>query len=126
MLEQNAKGSESQYDMASKFNAVFKENCWGNDESVSGAGSALASPSVRDSVKVLDMVIRQYSIKSIADVPCGDFYWIPIILGRFPKIDYFGFDIVPDLIKWNRERYPDRQFHVADVCSDVLPPPPQI
>jgi hypothetical protein len=108
--------------MAVAFRSVFKENRWGNDESVSGAGSALASPSVRDSVRVLDMVIREFGITSICDTPCGDFYWLPLILGRFPKMRYFGFDIVPDLIKWNRERYPERSFQTADVSADVLPP----
>jgi len=103
------------------FTIVFKDNRWGNEESVSGAGSALSSPSVLESVKALDEVIRRFGIRSINDVPCGDFYWIPLILGRFPKVEYHGFDIVSDLIKWNRERFPDYDFQVADITQDTLP-----
>lgn len=103
------------------FRQVFKENRWGNDESVSGAGSALSSPSVRASVQALDELIRRFGIRSINDVPCGDFYWFPLILGRFPDIEYHGFDIVPDLIDWNRDRYPDRSFDTLDVTSELLP-----
>jgi hypothetical protein len=122
MISERVDVSDDQRELAAKFGMVFKENRWGNDESVSGSGSALASPSVRESVRVLDMLIRQLGIKSICDVPCGDFYWMPLVLGRFPKLDYYGFDIVPDLILWNKERFPDRTFKVANVCVDVLPP----
>jgi hypothetical protein len=51
------------------FAKIFKENRWGNDESVSGSGSSLGSPSVRDSVLFLDGVIRRFKIRSMLDVP---------------------------------------------------------
>lgn len=103
------------------FTFIFKENRWGNDESVSGAGSALSSPSVRDSIEALDQIIRHFNIRFINDVPCGDFYWIPLILGRFPEVEYRGFDIVPDLIDLNAERYPARDFGVIDGTTEILP-----
>ncbi len=121
MLIPQASTFKDERELAARFGMVFKENRWGNDESVSGSGSALASPSVRDSIRVLDMIVRHFRIKSICDVPCGDFYWIPLLLGRFPKLEYLGFDIVPDLIAWNKERFPDRTFATANVCIDVLP-----
>lgn len=103
------------------FTLVFKENRWGNEESVSGSGSALSSPSVLESVVSLDEIIRKFKIRSLIDVPCGDFHWIPIILGRFPKLEYYGFDIVPDLIEWNLQRYPDHSFSVLDITKDIPP-----
>jgi hypothetical protein len=107
--------------LADYFAKIFKENRWGNDESVSGSGSSLGSPSVRDSVLFLDGVIRRFKIRSMLDVPCGDFYWMPLILGRFPRLEYTGFDIVPDLITWNLQRFPDRHFVISDATRDMLP-----
>jgi hypothetical protein len=121
VLKRQSNAFKDEHELGAKFGMVFKENRWGNEESVSGSGSALASPSVRDSIRVLDMIVRQFGIKTICDVPCGDFYWMPLVLGRFPKLEYLGFDIVPELITWNKERYPDRNFATADVCVDVLP-----
>lgn len=103
------------------FKLVFKENRWGNAESVSGGGSALSSPSVLQAVQGLEEVIRRFHIRSMNDVPCGDFYWIPLILGRFPQLEYHGFDIVDDLIDWNRWRFPERKFDVADISESILP-----
>lgn len=111
----------SQKSLQDVFTLVFKENRWGNDESVSGAGSALGSPSVRESVKTLDELVRSLRIKSINDVPCGDFYWFPLILGRFPYLEYRGFDIVPGLIEWNKQRFPNYNFDVLDVSESALP-----
>jgi hypothetical protein len=107
--------------LAEKFALVFRENRWGNAESVSGAGSALSSPSVLECVQVLDELIRRLKIRSINDVPCGDFYWIPLILGRFPSIEYKGFDIVSELIEWNRHRFPDYNFQALDATEGVMP-----
>lgn len=103
------------------FSRIFKQNSWGNDESVSGEGSSLLSPSVHASIKALDELIRRLGIRSISDAPCGDFNWIPLITGRFPYIKYRGFDIVPDLIDLNRQKYPDYEFQCLDVTKSVLP-----
>ncbi len=103
------------------FSTIFRENRWGSNESLSGLGSALESASVKDAVRVLDAIIRDHGVTSILDVPCGDFYWMPLILGRFPKLGYIGLDIVPDLIDYNKAKYPDRDFRVSDVCADALP-----
>jgi len=103
------------------FTLVFKENRWGNAESASGAGSALSSQPVLDSVRALDELIRRLTIHSINDAPCGDFNWIPLILGRFPQVEYRGFDIVPDLIELNRQKFPAYRFEVLDVTEDTLP-----
>lgn len=113
--------NSSQQSLQDMFTLVFKENRWGNEESVSGAGSALGSPSVRESIKVLDELIRRLQIKSINDTPCGDFYWFPLILGRFPYLEYHGFDIVSDLIEWNRQRFPYYDFDTLDVTKDIMP-----
>jgi hypothetical protein len=112
---------EENSELRDVFTSIFKRNGWGNDESVSGAGSALASPSVLDSVKSLDFIIREWKIKTLNDAPCGDFYWMPLILGRFPRIEYRGFDIVSEMIEWNKQRYPDYDFQTTDVTINILP-----
>ena len=72
-------------------------------------------------MQTLDDLIRRLKLRSINDIPCGDFYWIPLILGRFPKLEYHGFDIVADLIEWNRQRFPDYEFQVLDITEHATP-----
>ena len=54
------------------------------------------------------------------DVPCGDFNWMRLLDLR---VDYFGADIVPQLIEMNQRKYsrPGRAFGLLDVVKDPLP-----
>jgi len=102
--------------LKNKFDNVFRKNAWGSNESRSGKGSELKfTNSIIDSIP---NIIREYSINSVLDIPCGDYNYMKEI--NLP-CDYIGADIVPDLIEFNKSRYPDIEFKCLDITSDNLP-----
>lgn len=101
--------------MRDVFEKIYVDNHWRNDESVSGAGSTLdATAAIRD---FLPGIFKRYRIKSVLDIPCGDFNWAKEI--EWPG--YIGADIVPDLIRANQQEYSEFDFQVLDVTTDPLP-----
>ena len=70
--------------------------------------------------KVLPNLIATLGVRSILDVPCGDFQWMKdLTLG----VDqYIGADIVLPLIQNNRKMFGDRgEFLHLDLLHDRLP-----
>lgn len=83
-------------------------------ESLSGPGSYLsATTEIRD---WLPRVIRAYGVRSMADIPCGDWNWMQHV--DLP-VDYVGCDVVRGVIEQNRERYPHVRFWVLNAITDV-------
>ncbi len=83
------------------FTAIYRENIWGNTESLSGFGSSLDATSVV--VEELSNFIKAKDVTSIVDAPCGDCNWISTY--DFFNCDYIGIDIVDELIESNRSRF---------------------
>jgi len=101
------------------FSEYFHNNRWGNRQSRSGAGSGLnGSRVVRET---LPSILVELDIKTLIDVPCGDFFWMQNI--DIPDIHYTGCDIVEPLIEANRKKFGNhnREFLVMDFCSTVPP-----
>ena len=101
------------------FERIYRDNGFGGNESRSGAGSDLepTEPIRRE----LPQLIERHSIRSMLDVPCGDFNWMQhVALG---SSRYVGADIVPEMIQRNAELFADegRQFLVLDMVRDPLP-----
>ncbi len=104
--------------MTNVFEEIYLTNLWGNSESHSGHGSSAgATRFLRSAVSQL---LSDLDVKSMVDVPCGDFNWMRLL---DPSIDYFGADIVPQLIETNQKKYsrPGRTFGLIDVVKDPLP-----
>lgn len=83
------------------FTEIEKGNIWEEGESVSGIGSSLIQ--AKTIIEEIPRIISQFEIKSIFDIPCGDFNW-------FKEIDlsgmvYLGGDIVESIIRRNNEKY---------------------
>lgn len=101
------------------FTEYYERNQWGDEESVSGSGSNLLE--TRTIQRDLPVLLRNYGIRSILDIPCGDFNWMrEIDLGG---IRYFGADIVGRLIDANNSRYGGRNksFLRRSILTDGLP-----
>ena len=100
------------------FDDHYHNNYWANDESVSGHGSTLdATAEIR---RVLPLLFDHYDIKSVLDIPCGDYHWFAHM--KLPQnITYIGADVVADLVMANRKQYPGVDFRLADIVSDPLP-----
>lgn len=103
------------------FEDIFKQNTWGSTESVSGPGSKLEyTKNIR---KVLPELVERFKINSMIDVPCGDLNWFSEINFK-KKINYYGFDIVDEIIQNNKYNYKNRRnfhFEKKDAIKDKLP-----
>ena len=103
-----------------RFEEIYRKQSWGNPrESLSGSGSSLdKTQAIRASLPGL---LSDLDVKSLLDVPCGDFYWMQAVdLGQ---VRYLGGDIVPDVIRTNALRYASahRRFFEVDLVRDPLP-----
>tara|TARA_R110000850_G_scaffold10555_4_gene37520 strand:+ start:388 stop:1026 length:639 start_codon:yes stop_codon:yes gene_type:complete len=100
-----------------KFTGIFENNGWGSIESKSGKGSELQfTNTLREE---LPHLFKKYNIKSILDIPCGDFNWMKNT--QLKSIKYKGADIIDKLIIQNKLNYPGIQFEVLDIIKDKLP-----
>lgn len=101
------------------FSSIHQNNFWANPESVSGRGSTLLRTGVIR--HTLSTVLESVGAESLLDAACGDFNWMQHV--ALEGIKYTGVDVVPELIRRNRELYENanRSFIVLDITSDKLP-----
>lgn len=101
------------------FTNIYKNNKWGDKYSLSGSGSNLKQTKLI--LERLPNIFKKYKIKSILDLPCGDFYWMSRY--DFQDIKYIGGDIVPELINENITKYSRRNinFKIIDLINNELP-----
>ncbi len=101
------------------FTDIYDNNGFGSLESKSGPGSTLdETQKLRESIKKL---IKDKNIKSVVDIPCGDFNWMKEIVFNFEN--YIGGDIVKKAIDENNERYSNNRikFIEFDILNDEIP-----
>lgn len=101
------------------FNSIYQSNHWKNVESVSGPGSSVENTKhLRQ--KITD-VIREYHIRTILDIPCGDFNWMRHV--ELSGVQYLGADIVEGLVRNNQSRFgcPTLKFTSLNLLTDALP-----
>lgn len=101
------------------FQNIYFLNYWGSLETKSGPGSEISS--TIELVNHLNSLIVKLKIKSINDIPCGDFNWMKNI--NLDNIKYFGGDIVPELIKNNilSNHHENIEFKNLDIIKDYIP-----
>jgi len=101
------------------FQTLYEWNLSNKIESVSGPGSTLEiTKLIRSEIKKL---IINYKIKTLIDIPCGDFNWMKEVELNLDQ--YIGADIVRDLIEINSQKYGNnnRKFIQLDITKDKLP-----
>lgn len=80
------------------FTDIYQKNSWRGQVSRSGPGSEGVYGEQKR--QILDCITSQHSIRSVLDIGCGDLNWIlPILEARTRNWDYYGIDIVNDVIK---------------------------
>jgi SAM-dependent methyltransferase len=100
------------------FTKIYQQNGWTSKESVSGPGSTLHQTS---NIRLeLPILLNNYSVQSVLDIPCGDFNWWPHTT-FISDFTYIGADIVPELVTQNQKRFPKGDFRVLDIINDKLP-----
>lgn len=104
--------------LASVFRHIYyKTDWWKAGETLSGPGSTL-----KNTVRLrneLPQLLQRFQIRSLLDAPCGDLNWISHT--DLTGIEYTGVDIVKEVINVNREKFPGKNFLVADITMDKLP-----
>ena len=109
------------YDSTEKdiFTNIYKKNLWGNEESVSGAGSTLEA--TQNFIKELPKLIDEYKITTLLDIACGDFNWMSNINLNLTK--YIGVDIVSEIIESNKLNHSasNKEFYELNIISDKIP-----
>lgn len=106
--------------MKDVFTEIYQKNFWKSDQSVSGTGSTLdATGNIR---MILPQVFKELKVRSVLDIPCGDFNWFKEMWHELDLDDYIGADIVPELIAGNcKYLSSERSFEVIDITTDRLP-----
>jgi len=105
--------------MEQVFRRAYKDNIWGDPESVSGPGSGLIrTASFRDQIPQL---LNELGASSLLDAGCGDFNWMKEV--SLPVEQYYGIDIVPELVAHTSQRYGEvkRSFIHGDILRAELP-----
>ncbi len=108
-------------DLERCFVRIHDENRWRSPESRSGKGSTLErTRSVREALPGL---VERLGVRTLLDVPCGDFHWMKEVVDQLALERYVGADIVPALVEASRERHgtETRSFLHLDMTRDELP-----
>lgn len=102
------------------FDDIYREGRWKWNESFSGVGSELAP--TKNLIKFLPHILMERGVRKIADLGCGDFFWMQHVAFN-SGISYFGGDSVEELIKTNQEKFGSDQytFAVHDIINDPIP-----
>ena len=104
-----------------KFSYIYKSKYWQNitDGSLSGGGSnAISTNHIKKSLREF---IKRNDIKSIIDIPCGDWKWMSEL--DLSDLEYVGYDIVDELISDNQRKYAKNNitFKVKNLVDEKLP-----
>jgi 2-polyprenyl-3-methyl-5-hydroxy-6-metoxy-1,4-benzoquinol methylase len=103
------------------FKRIYEKNVWKSKESISGPGSTLKqTEKIR---KKIPLLIKSKKIKSILDIPCGDFNWMNEIKIDKLNVNYIGADVVEELVKKNKQKYKkdNINFLKLNLTKDELP-----
>jgi 2-polyprenyl-3-methyl-5-hydroxy-6-metoxy-1,4-benzoquinol methylase len=105
--------------MQKLFENIYSLHHWYDEESLSGPGASLRqTQTVRT---VIATVLKEHGIKTLLDIPCGDFNWMKEV--DLTDVEYTGADIVSTLIEQNESRYSSssKRFNWSDITSSPLP-----
>lgn len=103
-----------------RFTWIYRNNHWGNPESLSGAGSTLKyTENLR---RELPGLFRQFGVERVFDAPCGDFNWMGHLLATV-KVRYTGGDIVRPLVEELNRKHAGSgvSFVHFDLTKDIPP-----
>ncbi|MFD4999082.1 class I SAM-dependent methyltransferase [Streptomyces buecherae] len=110
------------------FGELYESDAWrlfpgseeaNDDVSRSGSGSSLNQTAALR--RELPDLISRLGVRSLLDVPCGDFHWMSHV--ELGVDTYLGADVVPEVVERNQQRFarPGRAFRVLDITRSPLP-----
>jgi hypothetical protein len=104
---------------ADVFTDIYKENRWRSNQSLSGPGSTIEQ--TQAVIEVLPLILKKYNVKTMLDIPCGDFNWLKNADLR--SVEYTGADIVDEIVEKNKREFgaDGRRFLKLNLLEDELP-----
>lgn len=114
---ENEARAGRRYSTEDTFRAIYRTNHWGASER-SGAGASVDQAAAV--LTALTALIDRLHIRTLLDVPCGDFAWMRHLQA---DVSYIGGDVLPELIDANQRQWGGaaRRFAVIDLLKDDLP-----
>lgn len=103
-----------------RFEAIYNLKLWGDQGSLSGAGSSLQATAAFRAWLIKN--VPRLGISKIVDAPCGDFFWMQHVLKEI-NVEYHGIDIVEKLVEKNSIQNSEIniKFSTSDICKDPIP-----
>ncbi|MEJ0036288.1 MAG: class I SAM-dependent methyltransferase [Gammaproteobacteria bacterium] len=104
------------------FSRIYAQGLWGNTGNTFHSGSGSTESHAVEYVRMIEAYVAENSIRSVADLGCGDF-----MIGRKIAalgVDYVGADVVPALIQHHTKHHAGGRvrFMHLDMVKDPLPP----
>ncbi|HYH44625.1 MAG TPA: hypothetical protein VEG34_03005 [Thermoanaerobaculia bacterium] len=86
--------------LPARFELLHLLGVYHHPESVSGVGSTLRETArLREALPGL---IREEGVRSLLDIPCGDFHWMQHVALDVEDVEYTGADVVPEIVAANQ------------------------
>lgn len=120
-IRERLQGLGEALPLPARFELLHLLGVYHHPESVSGVGSTLRETArLREALPGL---VREEGVRSLLDIPCGDFHWMQQVALDVAGVDYTGADVVPAIVEANRRLHggPRRRFVVLDATRDPLP-----
>ena len=105
------------YSAEETFRRIYAANHWGAAERSGAGASAQQAAAV---LAHLASLIERLQVRTLLDVPCGDFAWMQHL---HADVEYIGADVLPELAAANQQKYgsASRRFITLDLIEDQLP-----
>ena len=105
------------YTTEETFREIYRTNHWGAAER-SGEGASVDQAATV--LAHLAGLIERLRVRTLLDVPCGDFAWMRHLEA---DVDYIGGDVLPELALRNQQHWGNerRRFLPLDLLEDDLP-----
>lgn len=119
LLRSCVQGRNRNHTARLDFSTIYRSNGFCGTESLSGAGSTLFQ--TRIIRRELPLLFRRLGVRSMLDIPCGDFHWMRTV--DLADIHYTGADVVDEMVEINQSRFgaEKREFKRVDLISGPLP-----
>ena len=109
------------------FSKIYANRVWGDGKVVPLSGNGSSLEITRACRTIIIRVIKDYQLRSMLDIACGDMTWMPEVLNELRrekyKLDFIGCEIVTDLVEKHKKKfaqYNDMRFEQADMVKGVV------
>ncbi len=104
--------------MEQVFTTIYETSAWGDNNALEYKGSSGSGSDVEynktEYIPFLKQFIRDFNIKSIVDLGCGDFRCGRLL---YHDVSYVGYDTYKDVVEYNARCHPTYSFHHMDFYS---------